>query len=55
MREHIARDMTELIGATPLLEAGRFFPRERGGPAAGQAGVPEPRRQREGPGRPVHD
>ena len=26
MREHIARDMTELIGATPLLEAGRFFP-----------------------------
>ena len=31
MREHIARDMTELIGATPLLEAGRFFPRERGG------------------------
>ena len=31
MREHIARDMTELIGATPLLEAARFFPRERGG------------------------
>ena len=31
MREHIARDMTELIGATPLLEAGRFFPWERGG------------------------
>ena len=29
--EQIVKDITGLVGGTPLLEAGRFFPRERGG------------------------
>ena len=43
----------QLIGKTPLLELTHIERKHRlGGPAPGQAGIPQPRRQREGPHRP---
>ena len=47
---NIANNVTELIGNTPLVRLRKVTAgmRRRG---AGQAGVPEPRRQRQGPHR----
>lgn len=52
----IAHSVEELIGHTPLLTLERYGARHwllR--PGAGQAGIPESRRLRQGPGGPFHD